>query len=764
MGSLTGSLSDKTSATDPLHNPRTLLVRNDVFTDEHGTHFRLVNVFEDIAWVINITNDNCWPRCCKYSTLVQEIELGRLVMIKTGVRRQLPFHSSAADARKRSAYEAIQPLILNEAIFDAKQRGPLVKQRAEEAKLSKTTINKYLKMYWAGGQTQDALLPSFPSIGMNKSNCTNGRGCPTRSHTIYQMKESDVENIKTAIETYYFKNETRTLVATHSKMLDEHYSYRDGNGDLYNKPLSERPSLRQFRHVFKRSYPMEVILRARKGEKDFARDHNQHLTGALHEAIGAGYMYEIDATIADVWLVAKANREKIIGKPTMYLIYDRYSRLCVGFYVGLESACWEAAMQAILSIAEDKATLCKKYRIPYDPSDFPADGIFPQKFLGDCGEMISRNSNRICDGMEGTVANASPLCPQSKGTVECGFKTTHVTIASITPGYDPPSNAKRRRGKHYENDACLTVDEFTAIILNAIIKHNRDLMKNYQAPPEIILRARPIPIELWNDSVTNQVGNLWRYSEDYLRLKLLPRSIGTIRREGIFFNGCYYSCPELEKKGWFISAANRGRSQISVSFDRRLVDAIVVYDPNDMRVAYRCKLTPRSIHFKGYSFAEVHYIVVKLKEIVQEDEQDDQQRRSDFAKNTAAITGPAYAAMKKVSQGKSRSSRKADTASERAAERTERRQTEAAIIPSILGVNRCASTCEVPGLQPNVVAMPGIQNAEQSNASNVDKEVSSTVDSSSDVRDTKNQSESRPISIEERLAQKRQELQREFYK
>ncbi|MFP3624636.1 transcriptional antiterminator, partial [Burkholderia sp. SIMBA_051] len=83
-------------------------------------------------------------------------------------------------------------------------------------------------------------------------------------------------------------------------------------------------------------------------------------------------------------------------------------------------------------------------------------------------------------GMESTISNAPPLTPQNKGTVECGFKLLHQSIAALTPGYEPARNLMRRRGKHYDRDASLTLDEFIAIVLAAIIKHNRTPMGKYR--------------------------------------------------------------------------------------------------------------------------------------------------------------------------------------------------------------------------------------------------------------------------------------------
>ncbi|WP_109477557.1 Mu transposase C-terminal domain-containing protein [Paraburkholderia sp. C35] len=658
-------------------------VKNDLLERAGGTRYRLLHVTEDgQAWVVNVSDPNCWPMQCQYASLISSIAADELSIV-VGSESQLPFYSHHADVRRRKAWEVIEPLVADTAIFDSTLRGPLVKARAEETGISKTTIYKYLNTYWCGGQSQQALLPNFLDIGTKQTGNTHGRGRVPKGerYEIFQMDPKvDVPNIKEAVEKHYLNGEVSTLKHAWLEMLREKYSYLDGNGNQLLKPSGERPSIRQFRTVFKKNFSYETTMRRKKGNKDFDRDHGQNITGALYEAICVGHIYEIDATIADVWLVAKDNRAKIIGKPTMYLIYDRYSRLCVGFYVGLEHASWEAAMQAILSIAEDKEALCAKYNVPYDPADWLADGYFGQKFLGDLGEMISRNSNRICDGMQSTVANTRALSPQSKGTVECGFKLIHASIASLTPGYEPPRNATRRRGKHYDRDASLTLDEFIALILAAIIKHNRNPMRGYDMPPTMALReCPPIPREIWADNLRQGAGAMSRYSAEYLHLQLLPRDKAIVRGKGIYFKGCYYTCPELEKLGWFVMAENKGTWDVEVSYDRRLVDEIIVYDPKNSRRHYTCTLTDRNLYYAGYSFAEVKYVQSEVQATILQGEDDALQHRADFHKFAEAITKPARDAARKATNGASRASRKADIAADRIAERATRRQKEAAI-------------------------------------------------------------------------------------
>jgi hypothetical protein len=61
------------------------------------------------------------------------------------------------------------------------------------------------------------------------------------------------------------------------------------------------------------------------------------------------------------------------------------------------------------------------------------------------------------------------LRPDHKGIAENGFKLLKSTTQAEMPGFDPPESVLRRRGKHYEKDACLTLEEIKAVVLQHII-------------------------------------------------------------------------------------------------------------------------------------------------------------------------------------------------------------------------------------------------------------------------------------------------------
>ncbi|HAD78636.1 MAG TPA: transposase, partial [Flavobacteriaceae bacterium] len=78
------------------------------------------------------------------------------------------------------------------------------------------------------------------------------------------------------------------------------------------------------------------------------------LSNSTQETDGPGTRFQVDATIADIYLVSSFNRSLIIGRPVIYGIIDVYSRLFTGVYVGLEGPSWTGAMMALDNMITDK--------------------------------------------------------------------------------------------------------------------------------------------------------------------------------------------------------------------------------------------------------------------------------------------------------------------------------------------------------------------------------------------------------------------------
>ncbi|USX27250.1 Mu transposase C-terminal domain-containing protein [Oxalobacteraceae bacterium OTU3CINTB1] len=430
--------------------------------------------------------------------------------------------------------------------------------------------------------------------------------------------------------------------------------------------------MRQFEHFLRKEYSLETRLRNRKGEKNFNREDRAVLGSVLDDCIGVAHYYEADATVGDVLLVSESDPNLIVGKPTIYLIADRKSRLIVGFYVGFENASWTCAMQAVVSISQDKKALCEQYGVEYNEHDWPAHQTFPQQMLFDRGEGYTFASNRLAENMAVTVANAPALRPDWKPIVESRFKYVRQTLQGGTYGFVVPEDAKLRRNKtgNAEREACLTLKQFTAIFLNLIIMHNRSPMKNYQySIPELTARINPSPIQVWEFDIANRSGQACRYEEQFVRLALLPRAPATVTRFGIMFEGCYYSCQEALSQGWFVKAG-KARFPLTVSFDSRLVDTIYVHHPDKDGIVFECQLTGPSAQYRGLSLPEVMTLMKIANRMEPDIEQAREQAKVEYRTAVEKIQQQANGRLQAAAVKRTRSSRKADVKDARAKELT----------------------------------------------------------------------------------------------
>jgi len=337
-------------------------------------------------------------------------------------------------------------------------------------------------------------------------------------------------------------------------------------------------------------------------------------------------------------------------------------------------------MHAIKFITEDKAALCARYSVPYDPNDWPADRIFPKTFVADRGsDMLSTASTQLAEGLESTVLNLPGKRADWKPHVECGFKQTRQVLADCVPGYVPPENFGKRQQHDFSKDAALTLDEFTRTILVAVIKKNRTPIRDYPLNPKQVLSGmQPTPINIWNTEIRERAGLLNQYTEPQVRFALLPRDKAVVTREGIRLGSCFYSAPEALAKHWFVTAG-RGSFTVTVSYDRRLADAIYVHDDQEASGCFVAQLLDKCSHLRGKNFSEIESLEHYRAAMRQEGEHIKRQLRSEFHAQVDPMVADATKKAKAASRGKSRSARKKDVVEAREDELASQRQREARI-------------------------------------------------------------------------------------
>lgn len=566
----------------------------------------------DGACIIDLESPTALPAKHSYAWLCTNTTVVDSTVSELALAVASKYASPAQIEVRDSAWALIETLAKNPMVLESESRWKLISERARELKRSPATILRYLRRFWQGGQTEDALLGRYNNSGKVKEGCVGGRGRPTSKpgHKKYVASQVDFKNFESVIRGFYLKEESKfhSIPDTVQHLYEQHYCYTDGNGKRFVLGEGEKPTQKQFEYYLRKNFSREVRIRGRHGDKEFERNHRPVL-GTIAEACrGVGHIYEIDATIADQSLVSKWNRADLIGRPVVYYIVDRKSTLIVGYYVGLENASWSAALQAIFSIVDDKAALCKRLNLPYDPEDWPAHGILGLELYLDRGEGIGRESTKLCSGTQTTVTNLPSLRPDWKPLVEGSFAWMHRAICVQVPGYNAASVAGMRRTKDHGLDATLTLDEFEAIVVHNIIMRNRQIRAGHQmTTAQISARVEPSPINIWNHDVVANAGYLSRYSADALRLKLLPGATATVDDHGIFVNGCFYRPESVDRRSWFVEGVRRVMP-VEVTFDMRRVDKIYVHDEKEPGGFFIAALTTRSDRYAGLSVDEVAYL------------------------------------------------------------------------------------------------------------------------------------------------------------
>ena len=86
------------------------------------------------------------------------------------------------------------------------------------------------------------------------------------------------------------------------------------------------PTVVQLRYFYEREYKKADRIRLRANRISYQKDIRPLTGTATAGVLGPGSRYEIDATIADIYLLS-ADRQSVIGRPTLYVVVDVFSRM-----------------------------------------------------------------------------------------------------------------------------------------------------------------------------------------------------------------------------------------------------------------------------------------------------------------------------------------------------------------------------------------------------------------------------------------------------
>ncbi len=579
------------------------------------------------TYVVEVGKERVLPRWRKYDEVVAALDGGDAIGVRDDPYDALkrPEEELGRDAeatallrkRRDEAWEVIKPIVEGDkdddgAMFDPHWRHQKILEMRQSTNRSIPTIYDDLRRYWCGGQFKNALLRRFENCGSRgtsrvKSNDVSGQEdgpAPRRGRPHNSLKqtgesggknitEDDLRRFRCGIKAHLDEAKLKrrrvgrnrlgvNLKWLYEQILKTEYSRQvveDGRLKWQLPPDNTLPSYEQFRYWFQKLYNPVAIVQQLGGEGRFNRLHRPLLGDTASLAFGPGSLFQIDATLADVYLVHSIRRYRLIGRPVIYVIIDGYSRLIVGLTVTLEGPSWVGAMLALENMTTDKVVFCRRYERydlpPITEDEWPAHHL-PDALLADRAELLSRNSDVVLDNFNVRIATAAPYRADWKGIVERQFRLINDEVVQFIPGHVYP---QRERGDpDYRLDATLDIHQFRAVMISFALEYN----KYHRLADDRLDRAalaagiEPYPIDLWTWGIENRSGRLRTVTQDTMRRNLLPRDEATVTGQGLNFQRLRYAGAPRVMAEWAALA------RIDRSWK-----VPIIYDPRDTNVIYR---------------------------------------------------------------------------------------------------------------------------------------------------------------------------------
>ena len=240
----------------------------------------------------------------------------------------------------------------------------------------------------------------------------------------------------------------------------------------------------------------------------------------------------MDATQADIFLVSQLDMKTVVGRPYVYLAVDTTTQLIAGLYVGFEAG-ESAVMECLAQAAMDKVKYCEGYGIPIDREQWPNSGV-PYEIVSDQGREFTGGRLDEFSRRYGVELHAlPPFRPDEKGIVEKAFDMIQARYKPLLRGkgvIEPDS--QERWSVDYQKQAVLTLKNFTAVIIHAVLYLNSGR----------VLKSGKTAAQAWMDATPDLLAVL----PDDIHLMGLPRKTVKLTRKGFYLQKVWYTPQSMD--------------------------------------------------------------------------------------------------------------------------------------------------------------------------------------------------------------------------
>lgn len=531
------------------------LRRNTVF-DWNGTNFRIDRVQPNGDVLVERIEDGVLSVILR-EELLAEYEGGAISSARASLYRgpatavfSRPLSDLTPAARKgfeRRQYYLKSILDAGEPIFTNDYLKPLILEAAkrvnDERPPAVITVYRWYRRLQMVGDTR-ALIPRIDQRGSRN----------------LRQDQLVLNLMSRAVEDAYMASPLATGRSIHARLLASLDA--ENRGRLPSDHI-KAPSLRTVYRMLARMDAHELAV-LREGKPAADRRFRVVKAGVKTEHVLE--RVEIDHTPLDLFLI-DGKTFLPLGRPTLTVVIDHFSRMLLGFHLSFESPSTAAVVGALRH-----AILPKRRAVEVIPG-IRCEGKWncyglPDVLVVDNGlEFHGNDLESIAFDLGIRIQYCPKRQPRFKGVVERYLKTVNHSFAHQMPGVSF-SRFHLRGDYDPQKHALLTFEEFCQLFEKWVVDvYSETLHKGIGTTP----RAR------WAEGVTRREPELPR------DLQTLQRRIGRVgerklRQDGIQLNGIRYNGDELAP----ILRAYGAGVQVRVTYDPENLGEIQVWGPDDI--------------------------------------------------------------------------------------------------------------------------------------------------------------------------------------
>jgi len=381
--------------------------------------------------------------------------------------------------------------------------------------------------------------------------------------------EPEVEELIQKYISVYLTPIKPSIAAVYRELELEIYQINKERKKENLEPLS-RPHINTFRHRISLLSGAEVATK-REGKK--GRESHRPIIGKFPQPQKPLEIVQIDHTPLDMIIVSEESRIEI-GKPTITLAIDIYSRMIVGFCISLEKPNTLLTGLCLSHAILDK----KKWLLDHNiEGEWPCFGLMDTIHTDNGKEFHGKSLKRACEIYHINMTKRPSGTPRYGGHVERAFRTYNQKRVHNLPG-TTKSNIQEKGEYDSQGNAIFTLFEFETLFTDFLVN-------DYHLDKHSELNGLS-PLQMYKKGILGDENTVGRglppKIDDPLKLRIdfLPYDERTVQKYGIQLEGIQYFHDVLRKWIKQPDKTRKGSQKFIIRYDPRDLSFVFFYDPD----------------------------------------------------------------------------------------------------------------------------------------------------------------------------------------